>query len=98
MGMSQHKHFKFSITIQTDNFPIIASMRGLAWFCQNEINRQIAVAGSKEEDWKRDNHCVTFYFSSKANRDNFATVANNLFRPPWSIKELSDNNPPEPQN
>ena len=95
--MSQHIHFKFSITVHSDDLALIASMRGLAWFCQDEMNRQISVDGAKQEDWSRDNHEVKFYFTSKDNRQNFINVAINLFRQAWKIKNLSDDNPPTPQ-
>lgn len=95
--MSQHKYFNYSITIHSDDLALITSMRALAWFCQNEINRQIAVAGAKEEDWDREGHKVTFFFTSEHNRTVFLDESKRLFRPEWKISSQSNSILPKPQ-
>jgi hypothetical protein len=77
----------FSITIQSDDFAFIVRLRGLALFCQSEIDE--TSAHSIEEDWKRDNHKVSFHFTSKTNRNNFIQVANGFSHPClWKIIDL----------
>jgi hypothetical protein len=78
----------FSITIQSDDFAFIKRLRGLALFCQSEMNDETE-ACSMEEDWKRDNHKASFHFTSKESRKNFIHVANGFSHPClWKIIDL----------
>jgi hypothetical protein len=75
----------FDITIQSDDFAYIKRLRGLALFCQSEMNDETE-ARSMEEDWKRDNHKVSFQFPNKESRKNFIYVANEFSHPClWKI-------------
>jgi hypothetical protein len=95
--MSQHQFFKYSLTVKSDDLAFITSLRALAWYCQNEINRQIAVAGAKEVDWEKDGHQVTFYFTSDSNRQNFLKEVEKLFRPSLEIVNQSNTKIPKKQ-
>ena len=70
----------FGITIQSDDFAYIKRLRGLALFCQSEMNDETE-ARSMEEDWKRNKHKVSFHFTSEANRKNFLNVAKEFSHP-----------------
>jgi hypothetical protein len=79
---------KFSITVQSDDFPFIVRLRGLALFCQNEMNDETETR-SMEEEWLQRNHKVSFHFTSKENRSNFIQVAKEFSNPQlWKINEL----------
>ena len=93
--MRQHDHFKFSVIIHSEDLFMVSAMRGLAWQCQSEINRQISVAGASNDRWKRDSGKVTFYFTSSENRSVFLDHVNRLFKEGW--KEIGrDNNTTAP--
>jgi hypothetical protein len=86
----QHEHFKFSVVIQSKDLYMVSAMRGLAWQCQPQINRQISVAGASNEQWKTDNGAVTFYFTSPANRTVFLDEVSRLFKEGW--EKISEDN------
>jgi hypothetical protein len=81
--MSQHEHFHFSVTIQSWELFMLSAMRGLAWQCQPQINRQIAVAGTSDANWKRNQGKATFYFTSTANRAEFLSEMSLIFPTGW---------------
>ncbi len=84
--MTQHDHFKFSVTIACKDLFMVSAMRGLAWQCQPEINRQISVAGASNDRWKASGGTVTFYFTSPANRTLFLAKSSEFF--PFGWKEI----------
>ena len=88
--MSQHAHFKYSVEIQSADLFMVSAMRGLAWQCQEQINRQITVAGASNKQWKRNAGKVTFYFTSPANRSLFLEQTQRLFLTGWT-KIYEDN-------
>jgi hypothetical protein len=94
--MKQHQNYKFSVTIQSDDYPLVACIRGLAWYCQQSGNKQIAWGGTKRRDWEGD-HKVKFHFDHKEYRTEFIREAERLFRTGWSVARQSDNDPAEPQ-
>ena len=69
--MNRHEHFHFSVTIQSKELFMVSAMRKLAWECQPQINRQIAAAGTNNDQWARNQGRATFYFTSTANRTEF---------------------------
>ncbi len=96
--MSQHEDYKYSVTIHSDDFPLVASIRGLAWFCQETGNKQIAWGGTKKHDWQRDGHHVTFHFNAENYRDYFVREATRLFTFGWSKTKQNNNDLATPQS
>jgi hypothetical protein len=94
--MSQHDNYKYSVTIRSDNLPLVASFRGLAWFCQTTGNRGIAWGGTGESEWRRDGHQVTFYFDHAAYRTVFFEHAGKLFPAEWEKIGERDDDPAKP--
>jgi hypothetical protein len=95
--MTQHKDYKFSVKIHSDDLALISSMRGLAWHCQFDGNKQISWGNIKERDWASAGHKATFHFSRQNYRDNFIREAKNLFHENmWRIEDQSNNDPAEP--
>ena len=92
--MGQKDRFRFSVTVLSDDLPVIAAMCGLAWFCQPEICRQTAVFRTTEDDWKRDSHHVTFHYTSEGNRQSFITESKRSFLGSWEITNQKSNDPP----
>jgi len=78
---------------------MLSAMRGLARQCQPQINRQIAVAGASNDEWKRNHGEATFYFTSTSNRTDFLTEVNLLFRTGWERTNRDDKKiaPDEPR-
>jgi len=62
---------------------MVSAMRRLAWQCQSEINRQIAVAGTNNAKWKRNQGNATFYFTSISNRREFLSELSLIFPTGW---------------
>ena len=87
---NQRAHFHFSVSIQSEELFMLSAMRGLAWECQPQINRQIAVAAASNDQWKRDQGEATFYFTSTSNRTEFLRELNLLFRTGWEKTNLDD--------
>jgi hypothetical protein len=76
---NQHKDYKFSVTIHTEDLPVLYCLRGLTMHCQATGNARIPWGGTKRSDWQRDAHRVTFHFSSKFYREHFLREAERLF-------------------
>lgn len=94
----QHWKYKYSITIHSDDYPLVAAIRGLAWFCQQDGNKQIAWGGTKKDDWEEGQHQITFHFDCIKYRDNFEREMARLFTSGWKKIKQSDNDPANPQN
>jgi hypothetical protein len=94
----EHWRYKYSITIHSDDYPLVAAIRGLAWFSQQDGNKQIAWGGTKKKDWEMGHHKVTFHFDHAEYRDNFLRETNRLFLSGWEKTDQSDTNPAIPQN
>jgi hypothetical protein len=94
--MEQREHFTFSVSVQSGDFFMISGMRGLAWRCQSEINRQIAVKGTTEPNWKRNGNKAIFFFTSPSNRELFVEQARRLFQSGWKeVSRKNDDLPPK---
>jgi len=78
-----HKHFHFSVTIQSEELFMVSAMRKLAWECQPQINRQIAASGTGNDPWKRNQGRATFYFTSAANRTEFLSELSLILPTGW---------------
>src|ERR1035437_6174903 len=108
MSQDKHKEFTFSVTIHSEEYALISSMRihseeyalissmrGLAFYCQGEISKQISWGNTKEKDWAKAGRKATFHFSRQNYRDNFIHEAQNLFRDSlWRIEGIPSNNDP----
>jgi hypothetical protein len=81
--MNQHEHFHFSVTVQSEELFMVSAMRRLAWQCQPQINRQIAAAGTGNDNWKHNQGNATFYFTSAANRREFLKETALIFLTGW---------------
>ena len=91
--MSRHENFKFSVTIHSDDFALVGPMSAFAWLCQPENKRPVAIA--TEEEWKRNEHQVSFYFTDDGYRQTFIDEAKRLFQPSWKVTGQQDQNPPQ---
>jgi hypothetical protein len=96
--MSQHSTYKFSVTIHSDDLAIVNCLRSLSQFSQKTGNNRISWGGTKDIDWRRDKHTVTFRFTTPDYRLGFLTEANRLLPPSlWKMVSESDADPAEPQ-
>jgi len=97
--MSQHFKYHYSVTINTDDLAALHCLRALSQYAQVTGNKWIPWGGTNEEDWRRDDHCVTFHFSSPDYRESFVKEASRLLpRKLWKIVSESDNNPASPRS
>jgi len=78
---------------------MLSAMRGLAWQCQPQINRAIAVAGASNDKWKGNQGEATFYFASASNRTQFLRELKLIFRTGWEKTNRDDKKtaPAEPR-
>jgi hypothetical protein len=81
--MNRHEHFHFSVTIQSEELFMVSAMRRLAWQCQPQLNRQIAAAGTNNDQWARNQGRATFYFTSTANRTEFLRELSRILPTGW---------------
>ena len=96
--MSLHATYKFSVTIHSDDLAVVNCLRSLSEFSQKSGNNRIPWGGTKDADWKRDGHSVTFRFTTPEYRVAFlAEVKRLLSTSLWSIVSQSDNNPAKRQ-
>jgi hypothetical protein len=95
--MSQHYDYRYSITIHTDDLAVVNCLRALSKFSQKTGNNNIPWGGTKDKDWKRDRHNVTFRFSETIYRNGFISEIKRLL-PEGLWKEVgrSDNDPATP--
>jgi hypothetical protein len=97
-SMSDHPLYKFSATIRTDDLSVVGCLRALSKFSQKFGNNNIPWGGTKDADWKRDKHHVTFRFSTPQYRDGFLAELNRLLPSTlWAVTAKSDNDPARPQ-
>ncbi len=86
--MGQHYRYRFSITIQTNDLAVVNCLRALSQYSQKTGNNKIPWGNTKDSDWRRDNHCVTFRFNCPGYREGFLSEVKRLL-PNELWKELS---------
>ena len=95
--MSEHHRYKYSITIKTDDLAVVNCLRALSQYSQKTGNNRITSGNTKDSDWKRANHCVTFRFTSSEYREGFLSEAKRLLPEDlWKEFVRSDNDPARP--
>jgi hypothetical protein len=94
-----HAAYKFSVTIHSDDLAVVNCLRSLSQFSQQSGNNRIPWGGTKDKDWKRDSHTVTFRFTSPDFRIGFLSEAERpLPKLLWKVVCQSDNDPASPQS
>jgi hypothetical protein len=94
-----HADYRYSITIHTDDRAVVNCLRALSQVSQLEGNVRIPWGGTKDQDWERDGHRITFRFTSPAYRQGFIEVAERVLRPGlWREVRRSDSDPASPQS
>ena len=93
-----HSAYRFSVTIHSDDIAVIHCLRALSQFSQKTGNVRIPWGGTKQEDWERDGHTVTFHFSHPDYRSDFLDLARRLLAKTWQETKRDDNNPASPQS
>ena len=95
--MSEHLRFKFSVTIHSDDLAVVHCLRSLADFSQKGPRKMIAWGNTKEPDWTRDGHTVTFHFTSSRYRESFLHEVERLLPSDlWTKVRRSDADPARP--
>lgn len=69
--MGEHHKYRYSITIQTDDLAVVNCLRALSQYSQKSGNNRITWGNTKDSDWEKNNHQVTFRFTSPKYRDGF---------------------------
>jgi len=96
--MNQREHFHFSVAIQSEELFVLSALRDLACQCQPQIDRHLAVAGANNDQWKRNQGEVTFYFTSTSNRAEFLREATLIFATGWEKISRDDKKTAPRQN
>lgn len=95
--MTTHQDHKFSVTIHTDDLAVVNCLRALSKFSQKTGNNNIPWGDTKDKDWERAQHQVTFRFSSEAYREGFLSELNRLLpKQLWDEVRRSNNDPAKP--
>lgn len=92
--MTTHADHRYSITIHSDDLAMIGCLRALSKYAQRTGNNNIPWGGTKDKDWERDGHEVTFHFSDSAYRQGFLSELRRLLpQSLWREVRRSDNDP-----
>lgn len=95
--MGDHSKYKYSVTIQTDDLAIVNCLRALSQYSQKRGNNRIPWGNTKDSDWQRDNHRVTFRFTSPEYREGFLSEVKRLLpQDLWFEYERRDDDPARP--
>ena len=95
--MTTHEDHKFSITVHTDDLAVVNCLRSLSKYSQKTGNNNIPWGGTKDKDWMRDGHQVTFHFSDPVYREGFLSELKRLLPSNiWREVRRSDNDPSKP--
>ena len=62
--MVDHQNYKYSITIFTKDLAVVNCLRALSQYSQKTGNNRISWGNTKDTDWKKANHEVTFRFTT----------------------------------
>ena len=93
-----HAGYKYSITVKSDDLAVVNCLRSLSQYSQQSGNNRIPWGGTKDQDWKRDGHSVTFRFTTPEYRLGFVAEARRLLPVSlWSVVRESDDDPAHPQ-
>lgn len=96
--MSDHAAYRYSVSLHSDDLAVVNCLRSLSQFSQKTGNNRITWGGTKDRDWERDGHTVTFRFSEARYRDGFAAEVNRLLpHALWREVGRKDNDPATPQ-
>jgi hypothetical protein len=97
--MSDHASYRYSITIQSDDLALVNCLRSLSQFSQKTGNNRICWGGTKDKDWERAGHLVTFRFSRPEYREGFVKEIERLLPDRlWHEDSRSDSDPASPQS
>lgn len=89
-----HEHYRYAVTVQTDDKGVLYCLRSVAKLCQRTGNNQIPWGGTKDKDWRRAGNRATFRFDRPEYRDGFLAEARRLLpADSWSVDSQSDNDP-----
>lgn len=97
--MSLHSTYRFSVTLHSEDLAVVNCLRALSQYSQATGNNRIPWGGTKDQDWKREKHNVTFHFSAPEYRAQFLAEAKRLLPASlWSVSAQSDNDPAKRQS
>ena len=92
-----HAEYRYSITCRTEDEAVLSCLRALADFAERSHRKKIAWGNTGKKEWDRDNHCVTFHFSSRRFREDFRQHANKLLGGTRCERRESDSDPASPK-
>jgi len=92
-----HIDYRFSVTVHTDDLPMLYCIRGLSHFAQKKGLINITWSGTGKEEWESSGHVVTFRFTRPAFRSDFLREAHRLLPSGWREVKQSDNDPAKPK-
>lgn len=94
--MTERGDYRFSVTIHTDDLAVVNCLRSLSQYSQKTENNRIPWGGTKDRDWNKDGHMVTFRFSQPSYREGFIKEIERLLsRALWVERKRNDNDPPK---
>lgn len=96
-NLTTHADHKYRITIHSDDISVVNSLRALSKYSQKAGNNNIPWGGTKDKDWEKDRHEVTFHFSDPAYREGFVSELRRLLSHElWREVRRNDNHPAKP--
>ena len=96
--MSSHYDYRYSITVETDDLPTLYCLRALSMYAQRTGNNKIPWGNTNNKNWEKNQHQITFHFSSDEYRSLFIAETKRLLsQDSWKIIRERDDDPAEPR-
>src|SRR5262249_38478518 len=94
---SDHRRYRFSATLQTQDVAVLHCLRGLCQQWSGGPYPQIGWGGTKRHQWNAQGGKFTFRFTDPPSRTSFLADAKRLLAGHWVLVAQDDNDPATPR-
>jgi hypothetical protein len=92
-----HAKYKFSTTVQTEDFAVLHCLRSLCQMWAGGPTPQTGWGGTDEASWRSKNNKAVLRFTSVEGRASIEKDAKRLLSEHWVLVSRSDNDPAQPR-
>ncbi len=94
---ANHAKYKFSATVQTDDFAVLHCLRSLCQMWAGGPTPQTGWGGTDEASWRGGNNKAVLRFTSAERRASFERDATRLLAAHWVLVTRNNNDPAQPR-
>lgn len=91
--MDDYKKFRFSVTCETKDSPVLHCLRALCQWAEEHPKPQIGWGGTTKKRWDVDHGKFRLRFTKPEYRQSFIKKAEELFSGRWTMIATNDNDP-----